>query len=91
VRADETLYNSCIGGAISEADYLGGLAATGLVDVQVEERLPYDSAQLESLLVSESHGELASGCCGSGQTDVAKVAESVVGNVWSARVTARKP
>jgi len=91
VRADETLYNSCIGGAISEADYLGGLAATGLVDVQVEERLPYDSAQLESLLVSESHGELASGCCGSGQTDVAKLAESVVGNVWSARVTARKP
>jgi SAM-dependent methyltransferase len=53
VQADEVLYNSCIGGAISEAAYTEGLSRAGLEDVAVEERLPYDSVQMEELLVSD--------------------------------------
>ncbi len=87
VRDDPSLYNSCIGGAISEADYLRGLAEAGLVDVRVEERLPYDAAQVDALI--ESERVEPSSCCGPGGGE--SLAEALGGRVWSARVTARKP
>jgi SAM-dependent methyltransferase len=91
VQADEVLYNSCIGGAISEADYTAGLSRAGLADVAVEERLPYDAVQMEDLLVSEIADTSAGGCCGSTAREPADIARAVEGKVWSARVTARKP
>lgn len=85
VAEDESLYNSCIGGAISEADYVSGLAKAGLADVQVEERLAYDAVQVEALIESDLPDETGSSCCG--PSDAGKLA----GKVWSVRVTARKP
>ena len=46
-------YAACIAGAISEADYVAGLEAAGLVDVQVSERLVYDADQLSDLVGSD--------------------------------------
>lgn len=85
VKSDPVLYNSCIGGAISEAAYLEGLHAAGLTAAAVEERLPYGEDQVESLLESD----LATQCCGG--TDAGDVAGAISGRVWSARITARKP
>jgi hypothetical protein len=46
-------YSSCVAGAISEKDYIAGLEAAGLVDVEVLNRLVYDSNQLESFIGPE--------------------------------------
>lgn len=91
VKSDDVLYNSCIGGAISESDYVNGLRAAGLADVVVEERLPYDSNQMEELLVSDIAEASSSSCCSPASTEPRDVAEAVSGKVWSARVTATKP
>lgn len=91
VKSDEILYNSCIGGAISETAYLDGLRAAGLSEVRVEERLPYDSVQVEDLLISDIAEATTSSCCGSATADPKAIADAVSGKVWSARVTARKP
>ncbi len=87
VRDDPALYHSCIGGAISEDDYVRGLEEAGLSDVRVEERLQYESAQVESLIESERIEP--SSCCGPDGGENLK--EAVGGKVWSARITARKP
>ena len=91
VKSDDVLYNSCIGGAISEPAYVDGLRAAGLTDVVVEERLSYDAVQMEELLVSDLAEASASSCCGSTSAEPRDIAEAVSGKVWSARVTARKP
>ncbi|HSR45150.1 MAG TPA: arsenite methyltransferase [Acidimicrobiia bacterium] len=91
VRADTALYSSCIGGAISESDYVRGLRAVGLVDVGVEERMPYDSNQMEELLVSDIADASSSSCCNPASVGIRDIAEAVSGKVWSARVTATKP
>ena len=41
LRNSERLYSSCIAGAISEADYIRGLEAAGLENVEVRERAEY--------------------------------------------------
>ena len=91
VKSDEILYNSCIGGAISETAYLDGLRAAGLSEVRVEERLPYDSVQVEDLLISDIAEATTSSCCGSANADPKAIADAVSGKVWSARVTAFRP
>lgn len=86
VRRSSELYSSCVSGAISEDEYLAGLRAVGLVDVEVRARLVYDSDQLEAIAGSES------GCgCGLGKEDLAAYAPSLAGKVWSAKIYARKP
>lgn len=64
-RESAQLYSSCIAGAISEEEYLAGLRAAGLEDVQVVERLVYDTMQLEALISSEIVEGAEVGCCGS--------------------------
>lgn len=81
IRANPSLYSSCIAGAISEADYLAGLRSAGLIDVEVRERVVYEAAQLRALVGSELGVD----------DETAKLAESAVGKVWSAIVVARKP
>jgi arsenite methyltransferase len=53
-----SIYNSCVGGAISEADYVAGLERAGLEEVGVEQQLVYDTAQLDAIVASEELGEL---------------------------------
>ncbi|MBI5543417.1 MAG: arsenite methyltransferase [Deltaproteobacteria bacterium] len=98
VRKDERLYASCISGAISEANYLAGLRAAGLEGAKVLERLVYDAEQLEALFFSEMPEEGGQGCCGGGgcgcgtaSPQLLPVVRRLVGRVWSARISARKP
>lgn len=95
VRDNEVIYAGCIGGAISERDYLAGLEAAGLVDAQAAERLVYSGDQLAFLLGDGAHGDSANAsCCGVGPltgVDVNAVARSMEGQVASVLFTARKP
>jgi ubiquinone/menaquinone biosynthesis C-methylase UbiE len=93
VRENEMLYTSCVGGAISEAEYLDGLRQAGLEDVVVRERLVYDAEQLQAFLSSD----LADTDPGVGDwvaslddESISKMTESVAGKVWSVMVHARK-
>ena len=46
-------YTSCVGGAISEEEYLAGLSTAGLVDAEVWDRLVYDADQLAAYASSD--------------------------------------
>ncbi len=87
VRGSSALYSSCIAGAISEDEYLAGLRAAGLVDVEVRARLVYDADQLEGIASSESEGACG---CGMGKGELMAFARGLAGKVWSAKVYARK-
>jgi SAM-dependent methyltransferase len=84
VRDSKELYDSCVSGAIGESEYLAGLRAAGLVDVEVTGRLRYGASQIEAFVDSE-----VDGCCGKGEAS--NIADAVQGKVWSVRVIARKP
>lgn len=96
IRGDPDLYSGCIGGAISEEEYLAKLRDAGLIDVQVADRIIYDADQLAALLTSElSDAEddeaCACGCGTAGPEQARKIAEGLAGKIWSARFLARKP
>lgn len=88
------LYSSCVSGAISEKDYIKGLEAAGLIDVQVLNRLVYDDAQLAAFVESElPELKTAAGCCGAVSTGslVSKaLISSMSGKIWSAKIQATK-
>jgi arsenite methyltransferase len=93
IRMIPAAYSSCISGAISEADYLAGLRAAGLEDVEVRDRLVYDAGQLASFATSATEG-----VCGCGSqlpahlaALVEEYARKLEGQIWSAKVYARKP
>jgi SAM-dependent methyltransferase len=90
IRHDRALFTSCVAGAIGEEEYLAGLAAAGLIDAEVRERLVYDADQLLGFFKGDDGGT----CCG-GPTVITPrhrdAARAMVGKVWSARVYARKP
>lgn len=88
IRKSSALYSSCVSGAIGEDEYLAGLRAVGLVDVEVRGRLVYDAAQLEGM--ASSGIESACGC-GAGHRELAAAARILAGKVWSAKIYARKP
>ena len=79
------VYNSCVGGAISEEEYVAGLQRAGLEGVQVDERIVYDRAQLAALVESEIPGGKVS------RGLLRWIAGSVAGRVWSAKFSARAP
>ncbi len=80
IRRDAGLYGSCLAGAISEENYLAGLRAAGLVDVQVVDRMVYEAPQLAALVA----------CASSEDDKAAKLVGEAVGKVWSAIIVARK-
>jgi SAM-dependent methyltransferase len=93
-RGSAALYASCIAGAISEEDYVAGLRAAGLADVEVRERLVYDGAQLAALAGSDLEGLAGSSSCCGAPPDAGRiraVAGALAGRVWSAKFFARKP
>ena len=91
VRQNDALYSCCVAGAISEDDYLDGLRESGLVDVQVRERLVYEASQLRAIIQSDSSDSGA--CCGGAADDGSadRLANDLAGKVWSAKVHARMP
>ncbi|MEE9301780.1 MAG: arsenite methyltransferase [Alphaproteobacteria bacterium] len=86
VRRDTALYASCVGGAISEPDYVSGLAEAGLVDVEVIDRLVYGATEIEALMRSEVSDRKGR----SGAPRFGGSAGELAGKIWSARFTARK-
>ena len=95
VKKNQALYNSCVSGAVSEEEYLEGLRQAGLTDVEVRERIHYDALQLEGFIASELPGnkEALGTCCGGSADGTAlakRIASSLVGKVWSAKVFGRK-
>lgn len=88
IRRSAELYSSCIAGAISEADYLAGLRAAGLTDVEVRARLVYDADQLEAFAASETESVCA---CMQDAAQLGAIARSLKGKIWSAKIYARKP
>jgi len=91
VRRNAALYSSCLGGAISEKDYVRGLQAAGLGEVEVKDRLVYEASQLADL--SGDVPESSACCCGgqAGEADAKALARNLAGKVWSAQFYARKP
>jgi len=88
VKKSAEVYSACIGGAISEADYLQGVRDAGLVDVEVKERLVYEPMQVLSLV--ENDVELDALLDKLGVTRE-QAGEALRGNVSSIKVAARKP
>ncbi|MFA5263469.1 MAG: arsenite methyltransferase [Opitutaceae bacterium] len=103
LRTLPALYSSCIGGAIPEEDYLAGLRAAGLTDVKVRDRLVYDVDQLYAFAISAYEenpsvlAQLASCACTRNlktkliKPELRKLAKTVEGKIWSAKIYARKP
>jgi arsenite methyltransferase len=88
LRGHAAAYAACVAGAISEADYLAGLRAAGLVDVEVEERLVYDAEQIRGIIASDLD-DLGGDACLSARVD--RHLPALAGKVWSARFTGGKP
>jgi SAM-dependent methyltransferase len=82
-----SLYSACISGAISEAEYVSGLADSGLEQIEISERIVYGASQLRALLES---GEVPM------PDDVApelieKALVALNGKVQSIKVQGRRP
>lgn len=93
VRKNESLYHSCIAGAISEKEYLEGLRKAGLTNLRVEDRLFYTGNQLKGLLESElSQIEGIQEFLNSegGQTALLESLHSLEGKIWSAKIYGEK-
>jgi arsenite methyltransferase len=89
VRKSAALYSSCIAGAISEQDYLAGLKAAGLAEVEVRERIMYDLDMLKAFTSSELSD---AACCGAPVKDLKpEDLKQFVNKVYSAKFHARKP
>lgn len=77
------VFTACVGGAISEAEYLEGLRAAGLVDAEVTERVVLDNAQIKAVLDSQELPISVSG----GE----RIIDSLAGKIVSVKVRASKP
>jgi arsenite methyltransferase len=85
IRGHAAAHAACIAGAIREEEYVAGLEAAGLEQVEVSQRVVYTAEQLRGLVASdlESFG-LSADVLESG-------IEAVEGQVWSARFSGRAP
>lgn len=91
LRRVPAVYDSCVGGAISEKKYLAGLAAAGLVETGVTERLVYEHAQLASLALSEIPARWKTVVRRLRlEWVVRRLAAAIEGRVWSARFVGHK-
>ncbi|MDA8404989.1 MAG: arsenite methyltransferase [Desulfobacteraceae bacterium] len=95
LRRNSQVYAACVGGAISEEDYLAGLREAGLINVEVRNRFVYDESQIRSFIETEEvpgMKEIISGEPAQNRDDlIRQMAMNMVGNVWSAEFHAQKP
>ena len=85
IRDHPAAYAACIAGAISEADYVGGLRAAGLDEITVDERLVYTAEQLRGLVASDlANLDLD-------PESLVAASTEIEGDVWSARIRGSKP
>jgi SAM-dependent methyltransferase len=94
IRTNNGLYNSCVAGAISEEEYMAGLAAAGLYNIQIQERLVFEPVQIKAAFddagtgLSQFFHELPES---ERQKAVDRLISQAAGKVWSAKFTAQKP
>jgi arsenite methyltransferase len=53
LQQNDQIYSACVGGAISEEDYLAGLREAGLNNVEVRNRFVYDASQIKAFYKTE--------------------------------------
>lgn len=91
LRRLPSVYNSCVGGAISEARYVAGLEKAGMGQVQVLDRMVYGANQMTELVLSEVPGRLKTIVRRLGLTWLVRlVARRLEGKIWSARFAGRR-
>jgi len=95
IRQSESLYNSCIAGAISEEEYVAGLQNAGLTDVQVVDRLVYEPEQIKHFFQTDDVPGLKDmlEAIPSDRRDetINSFLAQVKGKIWSAKFSASKP
>lgn len=84
LREKAAAYAACVGGAISEAEYVAGLEAAGLGEIEITGRLVYDAQQLRALVASDlADLEVV-------DAELEEAVAAAAGRVWSIEVTGRK-
>jgi ubiquinone/menaquinone biosynthesis C-methylase UbiE len=84
LRDAAAAYSACIGGAISEREYVGGLRSAGLSEIEVTERSVYDEAQLMGMVGTDLEA------LGVPKDLLDAQIPAVVGKVWSAKICGAK-
>ena len=88
VRNIPEIYNSCIGGAVSEKEYIDFIKNAGMTNVQIKSKFVYETSTLKGIVVSELP-EIS--CCSGGLESILdKVLPSMEGKVASVKVYAEK-
>jgi len=95
LRDNPFLYNSCIAGAISEEEYLAGLEAAGMVDLEVNKRFEFSTTLLNSTELGDLFDQAGTECCASPSAaeglNLQQLAEELDGKVQSLNFVGRKP
>lgn len=95
LRQNNQLYAACVGGAISEDEYLTGLRKVGLIDVNVRNRFVYEASQIKAFFETEEIPGLKEIIEGhpvqNHENLINQMMTNAVGNVWSAEFYAKKP
>ncbi len=84
IRSHSRAYSACVSGAIREDNYVAGLMAAGLTDIEVSERHVYNAAQIRSFIGSELEN------LGMAPDVLEDRLASLEGKFWSARFRGRK-
>jgi len=95
LRQNDQIYSACVGGAISEEDYLAGLREAGLNNAEVRNRFVYDASQIKAFFETEEIPGLKEIIKGqpleNHENLIHQMTLNAVGNVWSAEFYAKKP
>ncbi|MDA3897502.1 MAG: arsenite methyltransferase [Desulfobacteraceae bacterium] len=95
LQQNDQIYSACVGGAISEEDYLAGLREAGLNNVEVRNRFVYDASQIKAFFKTEEIPGLKEIIEGqpleNHENLIHQMTLNAVGNVWSAEFYAKKP
>jgi ubiquinone/menaquinone biosynthesis C-methylase UbiE len=94
LRQNNQVYAACVGGAISEEDYLAGLRKAGLMNVEVRNRFVYEASQIKAFFeTGEVPGlkEMINDISTQNRENlIHQMTMNAVGNVWSAEFYAQK-
>ncbi|MBM3499135.1 MAG: arsenite methyltransferase [Armatimonadetes bacterium] len=89
VRHSLAAYSACVGGALSEEQYVAGLTEAGLADVEIRRRTTYTCAELAEF--AEASGLVSAADDQADSEVVRRLAAELGGKVASIAVFARKP
>jgi arsenite methyltransferase len=84
VRELAVTYSACIGGAIAEPEYRGGLEKAGLTDIQVTDRFVYSADALSDMVASDFVS------LGAEADEIRTAIHEAAGKVASVRISGKK-